>query len=181
MTLEKSPPITALAGSRMLKSLAHTAATKFRHVDKGYTSSRLPRMFCVAVLGNEQVFGVSGSINERDGANAQEGRDGRGNGAFDPFPAYMRQYEAFLPWKDAMQPPPAGRDYSNCAEAHVWLELTGRSKNPRQYTIASFNSTGEFAAPCVNCEQWVKSAFRFVETPTRSYEGHPKQKTTYRV
>lgn len=165
----KSPPMTAQAGTRMLTTLAHTFATKFRHVDKGGTVSFSPRMFCVAVLGDDHVFGVSGGITQQDGGSA------------DPYPAYLRQYKDFLPWKGAPPIPPNGRGYENCAEAHVWLELRGRSKNPKLYTIASFNSAGEFAAPCQNCQQWVGKSFRYVDTPSRAYEGHPKQKTTYRA
>ena len=114
-----------------------------------------------SMRSKESIMGISGGIEEISTPAR-------------PFAAYLREYAGLLPWKDLT--PAERRPFSTCAEAHLWLELMGRAKNPRDYYAASFTKRGDLSAPCKNCEQWVFRTFGQVFTPTLHYANHPKQK-----
>lgn len=81
-----------------------------------------------------------------------------------PFIAYLREFRNFLPWDGLTGV--ANRPFEIRAEAHLWLELVARGKNPRDYYETSFTKRGDISAPCANCDQWVFKAFEMVFTPT---------------
>lgn len=91
-----------------------------------------------------------------------------------PYAAYLELFKDTLPWNGLQ--PAENRPFENCAEAHLWLELRARAKNPRDYYETSFTGKGNLSAPCRNCEQWVFRAFGHVFTPSAHYAGHPKQR-----
>jgi hypothetical protein len=91
-----------------------------------------------------------------------------------PFAAYLKEFRDFLPWNGLQEI--ESRPFSTCAEAHLWLELRARAKDPLHYYEASFTRRGNLSAPCRNCEQWVFKAFGQVFTPSAHYAGHPKQR-----
>ena len=158
--------ISANLVKRTMREVAHkVGSSRASHNDEA-------RMVCAAVPPGE---------NPKDIVVAFSGHIGRitdGPAALDPYPHLLRQYEAKLPWRGLTAPP--NRAYSTCAEAHVWLDLCARAKDPRNYYLVSFNNFGEIANPCHNCAQWVDRAFALVHRETRAYEGHPKQKPGYR-
>ena len=127
------------------------------------------RMMAAAVPPGEQtiVVAYSGHIDEAGP-----------HSAISPYPKLLDEYRAKLPWRDL--PPTNGRIYSDCAEAHVWLDLCSRGRDPRNYFLVSFNNLGQVASPCENCARWVRDAFSFVYSESRSYEGHPRQRPDYR-
>lgn len=133
------------------------------------------RMLALAfsIRSKDSLLGISGHIEERN-EDAVEGRIADRPDPSRPFAAYLREYEAILPWKGLTQA--EHRAFSTCAEAHIWLELVSRAKNPRDYYAASFTKRGDLSAPCKNCEQWVFRTFGQVFTPSLHYANHPKQK-----
>jgi hypothetical protein len=119
-------------------------------------------MFSLAVKGNEQVFAHSGGIV-------------RPPTAIEPYDAYLTELASQLPWA-GLTPALDTRPHTSCAEAHLWCELKARGKNPRSYTLLSFNQTYVVASPCANCAQWVERAFGTVYKETPSYEGRTRQR-----
>jgi len=124
---------------------------------------------------------VAMAINGPESVCAQSGEIGGVVGPMNPWPRYMQDYVRLLPWrglKPAVLPDRNGnrRPHSTCAEAHLWSELMGRAKTPKNYTLVSFNASGVIAAPCANCKQWVETAFGAVYSKTTTYEGNAQQR-----
>lgn len=126
------------------------------------------RMMSLAISsdGKLKVFGMSGGIKTDDGEVDPAA----------PYAQYLDAYHARTPWLALPLPSPAKRPYYVCSEAHVWLELMGRNRNPEHYTIVSFNKLGIIAAPCANCALWVDKAFGAAYKETTTYEGHIRQR-----
>ena len=122
------------------------------------------RMLALAIDGQEHVFATSAPV-------------GGVPGPTNPWPTYLAELGPKLPWRALTQAVPT-KAFSTCAEAHVWMELMGRGKNPRNYTLVSFNRDGVIASPCANCAKWVESAFGGVYKETPAYEGRFKQLPT---
>ncbi|MFC0397595.1 hypothetical protein [Paraburkholderia rhizosphaerae] len=126
------------------------------------------RMMSLAISSDAKlkVFAMSGGIAPPDGTVDPT----------KPYPQYLQLFEPKAPWRSLQVPGPANRPYSVCSEAHIWLELMGRGRNPRHYTLVSFNRLGIIAAPCANCSLWVENAFGAVYKETTSYAGHDRQR-----
>jgi hypothetical protein len=127
------------------------------------------RMMSLAISsdGKLKVFGMSGGIKADDEDEVDPAS---------PYPQYLNTFQAKTPWLALPLPSPAKRPYYVCSEAHVWLELMARNRNPEHYTIVSFNSLGIIAAPCANCALWVDKAFGAAYKETTTYEGHDRQR-----
>ncbi|MEN9865623.1 MAG: hypothetical protein RL748_1213 [Pseudomonadota bacterium] len=125
---------------------------------------------------NQEKMGsmLSLALNGGEAVSAQSGAPAGAASALNPYPAYLIEQADRLPWNGLT--PTLARPHNTCAEAHLWCELTGRGKNPKNYTLVSFNAKGIIAAPCANCAQWVERAFGAVYAETTSYEGHARQK-----
>ena len=119
------------------------------------------RMMSLAIKGEERIYAHSSA----PAAVATP---------LDPYPTYLVEYAAKLPWNGLTAV--LARPHTTCAEAHVWCELMGRGKNPKSYTLVSFNADGIIASPCANCAQWVERAFFEVYKETPAYEGRTRQK-----
>ena len=133
------------------------AANTFANLHK----DEVGRMLSLALDGKEQVFATSSPV-------------GGVASPTNPWPTYLIELAGKLPWNGMTQGVPT-RPFSTCAEAHVWMELMGRGKNPRNYTLVSFNREGIIASPCANCAKWVENAFGGVYKETPAYEGRSKQ------
>ncbi|ASI91759.1 hypothetical protein [Vibrio mediterranei] len=116
----------------------------------------LGKMMAFAYDGKQAVFEASGYI---PGKNYQE---------------YAREFAAEAPWRSLIRKN-LTRQFCDCAEAHVWLEIVARGKNPKNYIIGALNERGNFASPCQNCALWVDSTFKAVYRTTPAYEGRTKQ------
>lgn len=145
-----------------IKAAANEYANLNRHKN---TESRMMTL-AISSDARQKVFGMSGNITPPDDKVDPT----------KPFPQYLAQFAPMLPWLTCPSPGPANRPYQVCSEAHVWLELMGRGRNPRDYTVVSFNKLGIIAAPCENCALWVEKAFGAVYKETTSYAGHDRQK-----
>ncbi|MFW6854758.1 hypothetical protein [Burkholderia gladioli] len=147
---------------QQIKAAANEYAVKTR--DKNVDG----RMMTLAISsdGKQRVFGMSGGIKPDDGEVDPAA----------PYAQYLETYRAKAPWLALPSPGPANRPYYVCSEAHVWLELMGRNRNPKQFTVVSFNRLGIIASPCANCSLWVENAFGALYKETTSYEGHDRQR-----
>jgi hypothetical protein len=119
------------------------------------------RMMSLAMSGGDKIFAHSGV----PAANATP---------LDHYPGYLLQYNAKLPWRKCT--PVLERNHNTCAEAHVWCEIMGRGKDPKNFILVSFNARGNIASPCANCAQWVETAFGQVYKETPAYEGRTRQR-----
>jgi len=72
-----------------------------------------------------------------------------------------------------------GRPHKSCAEAHVYALLIEANKNPKKYTLKSYNSQGNVAPPCRNCKTWVSSAFKQVDGLNANYRSGSTKSTTW--
>ena len=79
-----------------------------------------------------------------------------------------------LPWSGKTSL--GGKKFTDCAEAHVWLDLYFRNLNPKHYYCVAFNGDGRIAPPCNNCKQWVSYAFKGVIAPDSEYNSNHKYK-----
>lgn len=141
----------------MSKKEIRKEAHKFANLHKNDAG----RMMSLAMSGGSHIFAHSG---------APAGKAGPLN----PYPTYLIEYQNELPWNGLT--PVAGRPHNCCAEAHIWCEIKARGKEPRNFVLVSFNSSGVIASPCANCAQWVEQAFGQVYKETPAYEGRSKQK-----
>jgi hypothetical protein len=126
------------------------------------------RMMTLAISsdGKQRVFGMSGGFDPNDGEVDPTA----------PYAQYLDTSRATAPGIALPSPGPAKRPYYFCSEAHVWLELMGRNRNPKHFTVVSFNKLGIIAAPCANCALWVEKTFGALYKETTNYEAHPQQR-----
>lgn len=83
--------------------------------------------------------------------------------------AESQKGRSILPWTDKDNK--LKRSFSDCAEAHVWLELYSRNLNPLHYYCVAFNGAGRVTPCCNNCRMWVHNAFMGVVTADTEYNN----------
>jgi hypothetical protein len=129
------------------------------------TDKRSKKAINFAVQHGKDVSSKMNAAALKSGIIKYRGESGNGDDVDD----MLSKVGGKAPWDGLTET--EARSFNSCAEAHLYALIKTRRDNPKTYDLASFTEDGHVAAPCSNCKQWAKTAFKSVLEGAATYRS----------